>query len=621
MKFKIKIVLTLRQFTLFFLTSIGILLSFQFSTKPRNPSGLVKDYYLTHLSDFHSKAKNLAGAASTQASLETVKEKFLFLRLAYKKVAILSEYYHIYETRLLNGPALPWVQDDNPAVIEPTGMQVIEEAIFEKDNPIDYALIIKEISGISEVIKVLLKEKNLEHSFSPQLVFESLHYSLIRTMTTGLTGFDSPVSLHSIPETISSLEGWIAILSFYKNEMDANMPGHFQKITELIEKSKKQLSNEKEFTKLDRLSLIKNILSPAYTLFTEAAVKNGLLQQSERKPINLQAPSFFSPSIFNINSFSPTKRYWMSKDRIDLGKKLFSDPILSVVKNRTCASCHKPEKAFTDGTKTALSVDGETFLLRNTPTLWNSALQTRQFYDSRTSVLENQLSDVVHNQKEMKGSLKESVNVLKSHPAYAAAFAKAYNNESEQIHPYTIANAISSYVRSLVALNSRFDQYMRGNEKKMNSSEKRGFNLFMGKAKCGTCHFMPLFNGLIPPGFSETESEVLGVPSTTDTISPVLDKDKGKINFTGASIHAFAFKTPTLRNVALTAPYMHNGVYETLEEVMDFYNKGGGTGLGIAPPNQTLPPDKLNLSKSEIRDVIAFMKTLNDTKVSNNLFR
>jgi len=215
----------------------------------------------------------------------------------------------------------------------------------------------------------------------------------------------------------------------------------------------------------------------------------------------------------------------------------------------------------------------------------------------------------------MKGSLTRSVKELGANPKYASLFQKAYANETPTLTEYNIANAISSYVRSLIAVNSRFDQYMRGDKTKMNKEELKGFNLFMGKAKCATCHFIPLFNGLVPPEFTETESEVLGVPRTNETIAPVLDSDEGKFKFTRSIVHKFAFKTPTLRNIELTAPYMHNGVYNTLEEVMDFYNKGGGTGLKIAPENQTLPEGELNLSKKEIRAVIAFMKTLTDSAV------
>jgi cytochrome c peroxidase len=162
-------------------------------------------------------------------------------------------------------------------------------------------------------------------------------------------------------------------------------------------------------------------------------------------------------------------------------------------------------------------------------------------------------------------------------------------------------------------LDSRFDQYMRGDKRKMNAAEKNGFNLFAGKAKCATCHYIPLFNGLAPPVFTETESEVLGVPKTTDKNPAELDDDLGKYLFTRSVIHKYSFKTPTLRNIELTAPYMHNGVYRTLEEVIEFYDKGGGKGLHIAPVNQTLPFDKLALGKKEKADLIAFMKTLTDT--------
>lgn len=154
---------------------------------------------------------------------------------------------------------------------------------------------------------------------------------------------------------------------------------------------------------------------------------------------------------------------------------------------------------------------------------------------------------------------------------------------------------------------------MRNNKQTLTNTEKNGFNLFTGKAKCASCHFIPLFNGLVPPVFTETESEVIGVPKTPNKKSPEIDPDFGKFLFTTASIHKYSFKTPSLRNIALTAPYMHNGVYTTLEDVMEFYNNGGGKGLKIDPANQTLPFDRLNLSKKEIADIIAFMKTLTDT--------
>jgi len=181
-------------------------------------------------------------------------------------------------------------------------------------------------------------------------------------------------------------------------------------------------------------------------------------------------------------------------------------------------------------------------------------------------------------------------------------------------------NALGSYVRSLVFLNSRFDQYMRGNKAALTAEEVNGFNLFMGKAKCGTCHYMPLFNGNFPPRFVKTDAEVIGVPATAQALlrgrprgggkGAVIDADPGRFAIVPAESFRHAFKTPTVRNAARTGPYMHNGVFSTLEEVMDFYNKGGGAGLGIKIPNQTLPFDKLDLNENERREIIAFIRSL-----------
>lgn len=132
----------------------------------------------------------------------------------------------------------------------------------------------------------------------------------------------------------------------------------------------------------------------------------------------------------------------------------------------------------------------------------------------------------------------------------------------------------------------------------------------MGKALCATCHFMPLTNGSVPPFFIEKEKEVIGVPKESN--NKELDTDTGFYWVYNENLHKGMFKTPTIRNIELTAPYMHNGVYNTLEEVKNFYNKGGGSGLGFNVPHQTLPFDHLNLSEQEIQDIITFMKTLTD---------
>jgi len=124
-----------------------------------------------------------------------------------------------------------------------------------------------------------------------------------------------------------------------------------------------------------------------------------------------------------------------------------------------------------------------------------------------------------------------------------------------------------------------------------------------------------VFNGTVPPDYKESEIELIGVPEKNDTINAMISSDLGRYEVYKTPERKHFFKTPTVRNVGLTGPYMHNGVYNTMEEVVDFYNRGGGFGIGIDQPYQTLPPDPLNLTKKEINDIIAFMKSLNDKAV------
>jgi cytochrome c peroxidase len=176
--------------------------------------------------------------------------------------------------------------------------------------------------------------------------------------------------------------------------------------------------------------------------------------------------------------------------------------------------------------------------------------------------------------------------------------------------------ALAVYVGSLAGMNSEFDKYIKGELSQLNPSVKNGFNLFMGKAVCGTCHFAPVFNGTVPPDYKESESEVLGVPENPYVKKPTIDSDEGRgkaLLKDKVFFNKYAFKTPTVRNVKLTFPYMHNGSYKTLNDVVDFYNKGGGKGIGIVLEHQTLPFDELKLSKKEMNDIVSFMESLTDT--------
>lgn len=323
--------------------------------------------------------------------------------------------------------------------------------------------------------------------------------------------------------------------------------------------------------------------------------------------------TIFDSAAFNINYFTPDVNSFTTPANIELGAKLFHDPILSDNNKISCASCHNPEKAFTDGFAKSRALGSSGFLTRNTPSIINAGLQKAQFYDMRVTFLEDQVKNVVENKDEIHGSLEDAVRKLGANKTYQSAFKVAFPQENGPINERLIQVALSSYIRSLTSFQSRFDQHMRGGDARLSQQEIHGFNVFMGKAKCGTCHFMPLFNGTVPPTFTFTESEVIGVPEKAD--GRRLDDDPGRFGIYQIDNFRNAFKTPSVRNVGLTAPYMHNGVFTTLEEVVEFYNRGGGNGLGLSVANQTLPGDSLMLTSAEKKALVAFMHTLTDSSL------
>ena len=306
--------------------------------------------------------------------------------------------------------------------------------------------------------------------------------------------------------------------------------------------------------------------------------------------------------------FAPAHAPEITDDRIALGKALFNDESLSGSGTISCATCHIKEKAFTDGLKTSIGLNGKV-LQRNSPTLTYAVYQKTFFYDGRGDGLEGQIVGVTNNENEFHIDLKTLENKVKNNPKYKQQFDSLYKGK---INNRNVRHAIATYIRSLTPFNSKFDRNMQDLENTLTEQELLGFNLFMGKAACATCHFPPTFHGTVPPKFSETEFENLGVTKTVDFKNPTLDIDPGLYYPYEVEERRGFFKTSTIRNIELTAPYMHNGAFNTLEEVLEFYNLGGGQGMGLDVPYQTLPPDPLDLKPYEIDAIIAFMKTLTE---------
>ncbi|KAF2332474.1 cytochrome-c peroxidase [Flavobacterium daemonense] len=553
------------------------------------------------------KVAKLEYSVKSDSTETQIQRQFLEAHECYKKVEMISEYYSPAVSKSINGPAIPEFEENDKVTVQPEGFQVIEELVFPKYNKENKKELLQELGVLSGNL-IRLEKVSSSNELTDAHVFDAMRLEVYRILTLGITGFDSPVVLNSLPEAQVSLE---TIENYYRVYTQNQKTTNSKQVLQILESGKRYLKSNTNFNAFDRAYFIKEILNPLSRGIFKTQSELGIPLMKEQRGLKVTAQTLFDKDAFDAEAFSGFPDYKTTPEKIALGKKLFNDPILSGNNTRSCASCHHSEKALTDGLERAVSLDGKSMIQRNTPTLANIAFQRVFFADSRVSYLEDQVVAVIKNENEMHGSLEKSVLAIKQNDAYVASFKKAF--PKGEINEFAIKNALGSYIRSLSHYDSKFDRVMQ-NKETFTADEKVGFNLFAGKAKCATCHFIPLTNGTVPPNFDRTESEILGVPNKNKK----LDGDLGKFVITQAAIHKNSFKTPTIRNIELTAPYMHNGVYKTLEEVIDFYNEGGGIGLGLDVPNQTLPEDKLNLSDKEKKQLIDFMKTLTDKKYSSN---
>lgn len=541
---------------------------------------------------------------SGQADGTQLQQLFLRTRILYKRFEWAAEYFTGSTSRFVNGPPVEEIGFVGPLVqaFRPEGLQVIEELLFPRYDTTSRRQLLLELEklpGRYDAYKAYFSNIPIAN----WQVFDAAKLEVFRILTLGITGFDDPLSLNSMEECAAVLESLEAVLSPY-----AQM-GQDDTLIPLMDSAAAYLRRNMAFNSFDRAYFITTFGNRLSSRITGLEKKLNVPEIRYNRLLRQDAKTLFDTNTFDVNAFAPGPGYFLSKRKIALGKRLFTDVALSGTGTRSCASCHQPAKAFTDGLTTNTSIHGGMPLPRNTPTLINAALQASLFYDLRASTLEEQIEDVVSNRNEMHGNLSTIAKQLSRDPTYRKLFAEAFHKKQEvAVDTFEVANAIASYVRSLTRLNSRFDEYMAGNRKALSPQEVKGFNLFMGKARCATCHYMPLFNGTAPPKYFLSDAEVIGVPAQAG--GDRIDPDSGWYNVVKIPAFLHAFKTPTLRNAAVTAPYMHNGVFKTLEEVMDFYNNGGGAGVGLAVTNQTLSRDSLHLSPAETDDIIAFIKSL-----------
>lgn len=585
-----------------------------FGTNQQSTAEKVIARYRADIEETGRQADKLIQLIRTDVPAQQIEEQFKKARTAYKQIEWLAEYYNPYTARYINGPALQEIEpDEKNIIIQPEGFQVIEEFIFPSYDRRQSRELLQQAKILHSNINRLAHVAALLKTTDAH-IFDALRLEIFRIISLGISGYDSPVANNSIPEASASLAAVQRYYSLYRDDLQKENAALARRIDSQFQKALTYLSSNPDFVSFDRMAFIVNHLNPVSESLLVVQRQLNIPVFNEVRAIKADVASLFAKNIFNPDFYTSGTEMYSSDVKVALGKKLFYDPILSGDRQISCATCHQPEKAFTDGSAKAIPVGthpaGTHMKRRNVPTLINAALQPALFYDLRVNYLEDQAKEVINNKDEMHGSFEKAIAHVRNEKQYSRIFEQVYQTPFSEVQ---LKNAIASYVRSLIAMNSRFDQYMRGDSSTMNNEEVDGFNVFMGKAKCGTCHFAPLFNGSNPPVFNKIDAEVIGVPLTPDTINAKLDDDEGRYRVFKADLFNHQFKTPTVRNIELTAPYMHNGVYKTLEEVVDFYNRGGGAGLGLQISNQTLPEDRLNLTVYEKKALVSFMKTLTDS--------
>ncbi len=295
--------------------------------------------------------------------------------------------------------------------------------------------------------------------------------------------------------------------------------------------------------------------------------------------------SFYEPMPAGIY---PQDNPW-SQEKEDLGKLLYFDPRLSGDNTISCATCHHPDKGWSDGHPRTIGFGGKE-LGRHSPTVINSGYFEAQFWDGRASSLEEQAQGPIQAPGEMNQKVDELIGELDAITEYKEMFAKVFGDSGITLD--NIAKAIATFERSVVSKNSAYDKYMEGDKNAMSPAAVNGMKLFFGKGKCSICH-----NG---PVFTDSNFHNIGVKQHGP-----LKEDLGRYNVTKDEFDKGAFKTPGLRSISQSAPYMHDGSEAKLKDVIDFYNRGGDVA-----ENRTSLITPLELSENEVLELVEFLKAL-----------
>ena len=608
----------------FLIVGLSVLLCATFSFKKNIDSDSYISDYNTKLSAF-KKSQSVLLESIKQSDLskendrEKIKQQIDQTRLALKSIDFWLRYLEPISYKKINGPLpVEWETEVFEKFEKPykrEGAGLILAALYLEEDTVKSDVLINLIQSSISATKIFSADsitaqlKDYHHFYLCNRLF------LLNIAAIYTTGFECPNPKNIIPELRNMLidvnKTYLMFNTGFANTALSS------KYTELYRSAITFVNSQSnDFEKFDHYTFIKDFVNPLFTINQQLIKEYNVVSKSYVDySLNKNSTSIFSKNLYNgQNTKGIFLRVYDTKVLAEIekvGKLLFYDPIVSGNNKRSCASCHKPKQYFTDTlTTTSMQFDGKTFLPRNSPSIINAPYNHLILLDGKHISLQNQTKDVITNPIELASNEKEVLEKILSCKEYKDAFKSflKYTPTEKEITVEHVSSAITLYYGKFSKYYSPFDLAMN-NKEIINENAKKGFNVFMSKAQCATCHFAPQFNGVKPP-YVGSEFEVLGVPSDTNFTS--LSPDKGRFNVNAAKETANAFRTGTIRNASKTAPYMHNGVFRNLEQVIDFYDFGGGSGKGLKVNNQTLSSDSLHLTKDDKTNLIAFINSLTE---------
>ncbi len=548
-----------------------------------------------------------------------IKKEIARARRKLKSLDFWFRYLEPTVYKRINGPLqVEWESEvfekyEKPHKREGSGYTLAEIYLGEENIKRDSLLALLEFAiSATETYKQYSIVGNLEDK---DAFFLCNRLYLLNLATIYTSGFECPEPERIVPELQNLLSDVKDIYKVY-NESFPEFPlteKYLLQYDRMIAFVKEQPADLEKF---DHFRFIRDHVNPLFAL-NQQYVRTYKIKSKNFNDYTLDnsASSIFSKSLFFAQDikgiYSGIRDPKVLAEIDSIGKYLFYDPILSGNNLRSCVSCHKPEQCFTDTAVAAsLQYNQKDLLPRNSPSLINTPYNHLLMLDGKLHTLTQQAHAVMTNPIEMGSKEEEVLEKVMSCKTYKKAFTKflKYTPGQKEVTMQHIASAITLYYGKFSQYYSPFDEAMNGG-KVPEEDVIKGFNLFMGKAQCATCHFIPQFNGIKPP-YIGNEFEVIGVPKDSAFSSLSVDKGRYEVNAAGETMNAF--RTTTVRNAAYTKPYMHNGIFKTLEEVVDFYDGGGGAGRSLTVNNQTLAADSLHLTKEEKKQLISFINSLNE---------